>query len=62
MHLAVCFDMVLGGFFGVLGRLDMMTVRQVCVVSGSFVQALLVMASGFAVMTRSVLVMLAACL
>ena len=49
---------VLGCFFGVLGRLDGVTVRQVCVVTSSFVKALLMMAGGFAMMTRSVLEML----
>jgi hypothetical protein len=49
---------VLGRLFGMLDSMQVVTVRQVRVMGGSFMKALLVMAGGFAVMTRSEFVML----
>lgn len=51
-------DVVLGGLFGMLGRLHVVAVRQMGVMTGAFVKAFFVVAGSFAVMTRSVLVML----
>jgi hypothetical protein len=53
----VRFKMMLGGVFGVLRRVQMVSVCQVRVVSGCFVVAFKVMLGGFVVMARSVLVM-----
>lgn len=52
------FDVVLGRLFGVLHRVKVVAVRQMCVMSGPFVKTLLVMTGGLAMMTRSVFVML----
>jgi len=58
MHLAVRVHVVLRSLFGMLCRVDVVTMRQLGMVAGAFVQALFVVAGGFAMMTRSVLVML----
>jgi hypothetical protein len=58
VRVAVRFHVVLGGLFGVLLGVDVVSVRQVGVVSGGFVVAVLVMLGGFVVMARSVLVVL----
>ena len=57
MHTTVGFNVMLGGFLGVLRRLNVVTVRQVSMVGGRFMVAILVMLGGFVVMARSVLVM-----
>jgi hypothetical protein len=57
VHLAVGLNVILGGFLGVLGGLNVVTVSQVCMVGGGFMVAILVMLGGFVVMARSVLVM-----
>ena len=58
MRVAVRFHMVLGGFFRVIFGLNVMAVRQMDMVSGGFVVAVLVMLGGFLVMACSVLVVL----
>ena len=58
MCVAVRFHMVLGGFFRVIFGLNVMAVRQMGMVSGGFVVAVLVMLGGFLVMACSVLVVL----
>ena len=58
VHSAVRFHVVLGGCFCVILGLNMVAVRQVGMVSGGFVVAVLVMLGGFMVMARSVLVVL----
>jgi hypothetical protein len=57
VHFAVGFNVVPGGMFGVLGSLNMVAMREVSVMGGRFVVAILVMLRGFVVMARSVLVM-----
>ncbi len=56
--MAVRFDVVLGGFFCVLGGLDMVAVCQVGMVGGGFVIAAFMVLGGFAVVARSVVVVL----
>lgn len=56
VHAAVRFYMVLGGFFRVIFGLNVMAVRQVGMVSGSFMVAVLMMLGCFVVVARSVLV------
>lgn len=56
MRVAVRFHMVLGGFFRMILGLNMMAVRQVGMVSGGFVVAVLMMFGCFMVVARSVLV------
>lgn len=58
MHLAVGFDVVLRGVLGVLHGVHVVAVGQMSVVTRCLVIAFLVMPCGFAVMTRSVLVVL----
>jgi hypothetical protein len=58
VRVAVRFHMVLGGFFRVIFGLNVMAVRQMGMVSGGFVVAVLVMLGGFLVMACSVLVVL----
>jgi len=58
VHFAVRFNMMLGGFLRVLGGMDVVTVGEVSVMGGRFVVAIQVMLCGFAVMARSVLVVL----
>jgi hypothetical protein len=57
VHFAVGLNMMLGGFLGVLGRLNAVTVGQMSVMGRRFMVAILVMFGGFVVMARSVLVM-----
>lgn len=54
---AVRFDVVLGCLLSVFAGVDVVAVRKVRVMRGSFVVPIGVMACGFAVVTRSVLVM-----
>jgi hypothetical protein len=58
VHCPVRFHVMLGGVFGMLGGVDVMAVSQMGVVSGRFVVSLQMALGGFAVVTRSVLVML----
>jgi hypothetical protein len=55
---AVVFDVVLGGFGGVMGGVYLMAVGRVGVVCGCFVVASFVMLRGGAVMSRGVFMML----
>jgi hypothetical protein len=54
----VSFDVMLGRLLCVLCCVQVVAMRQVSVMAGSFVETFLVVAGCFAVMTRSVLVML----
>src|ERR1700744_5001229 len=56
-HSAVCLDVMLGGFLGVIGGVNVVTVGQVSMVSGQFVVTAFVVPGGFMVVARSVLVM-----
>jgi hypothetical protein len=58
VRVAVCFYVMLGCFFGVIGGLNVVAVRQVGMVTGDFVVAVFVMLGGFMVVARSVLVVL----
>jgi hypothetical protein len=54
----VCFHVMLGGVFRVLVGMDVVAVGKMGVMGSRFVVSILVMLSGFTVMTRSVFVML----
>ena len=58
VNLAVRFDMVLGGLFGMFQGARFVAMGQVGVMTGSFVKTFLVMTGGFAMMPCSVFVML----
>lgn len=58
MNLAVGLDMVFGSLFGMFQRARVMAVSQMSVVARSLVETLIMMTGGFAMMTRSVLVVL----
>ncbi|MGO9436004.1 MAG: hypothetical protein ACLPH3_04170 [Terracidiphilus sp.] len=58
MHFTVRFNVVLGGFLGVFGGMDIVAVGQVSVMGSRFVVAFQMMLGGFMVMARSVLVVL----
>ena len=57
VHSAVRLDVMLGGVLGVLEGVEVVAVGEVRMVGGRLVFAIQVMLGGFAVMTRSVLVM-----
>ena len=56
--LAVCFDVGFGGFVGVMLGVDMVAVRQVCMVSGFFMIARFMVLGRFLVMMLGVSVVL----
>lgn len=56
--IAVRFDMMLGCVLGMFGGMDMMPMGEMRMVRSSFMVPFAVMPCGFAVVTRSVLVML----
>ncbi|HSZ17384.1 MAG TPA: hypothetical protein VK764_09810 [Terracidiphilus sp.] len=58
MHLSVCFDVVLGRVFCVLLGMGLVAMGEVGVVGGRFVISVEMMFRGFAVMARSVFVVL----